>query len=45
MNRNDFLEAVRLKLKGLSEEDIKKALDFYEEAISDRMEDGLTSAR
>ena len=42
MNRNDFLEAVRLKLKGLSEEDIKKALDFYEEAISDRMEDGLT---
>jgi len=42
MNRKDFLEAVRLKLKGLSEEDINKALEFYEEAISDRIEDGLT---
>lgn len=42
MNRNDFLQAVREKLKGLSEEDINKALEFYEEAISDRMEEGLT---
>ena len=36
------LQAVREKLKGLSEEDINKALEFYEEAISDRMEEGLT---
>ncbi|SCW35359.1 Uncharacterized membrane protein [Ruminococcaceae bacterium YRB3002] len=42
MKTKDFLEAVRQKLKGLPEEDIKKALDFYEEAIRDRMEDGLT---
>jgi len=42
MNRNEFMDAVRQKLKGLSEEDINKALEFYEEAINDRMEDGLT---
>lgn len=42
MNRNDFMEAVRAKLAGLSEEDINEALEFYDEAISDRIDDGLT---
>ena len=42
MNRNEFIEAVREKLSGLSEEDINEALEFYDEAISDRIDDGLT---
>ena len=42
MKKSEFMEAVRKKLKGLSEEDISKALEFYDEAISDRMEEGLS---
>ncbi|MBO4636159.1 MAG: DUF1700 domain-containing protein [Clostridiales bacterium] len=42
MKKNEFLDKVKEKLAGLSEEDIKKAIDFYDEAINDRIEDGLT---
>ncbi|MBO4242869.1 MAG: DUF1700 domain-containing protein [Clostridiales bacterium] len=42
MNRQEYLDEIKDKLLGLSEEDIDKALDFYMEAIDDRMEDGLT---
>lgn len=42
MKKTEFLDEVRARLAGLSEADIKKALDFYDEAINDRMEDGLT---
>ena len=41
MKRNEFMEAVRKKLKGLSEEDINKALEFYDEIINDKVEDGV----
>ena len=41
MKRNEFMEAVRRKLKGLSEEDINKALEFYDEIINDKVEDGV----
>ena len=42
MNRQDYLDEIKEKLLGLSEEDIDKALDFYMEAIDDRIEDGLS---
>ena len=42
MNRQEFLDDVKARLEGLSEEDITKALSFYEEAIDDRTEDGLS---
>ena len=42
MNRTEYMEAIRAKLKGLSEEDLKKALAFYKEALDDRIEEGMT---
>lgn len=42
MNRQEFLDDVKARLEGLSEEDITKALSFYEEAIDDRTDDGMT---
>jgi len=42
MNRQEYLDEIKDKLLGLSEEDIDKALDFYMEAIDDRIDDGLT---
>ncbi len=41
MTKKVFIDEVRAKLKGLSEDEISKALEFYEEAIDDRMEEGL----
>lgn len=42
MNKKQFLEAIRSRIKGLSESDIEKSLDYYSEMIDDRMEDGMT---
>ena len=42
MTRNDFLAALRASLSGLPEEDIRKSLEYYDEMISDRTEDGCT---
>lgn len=42
MNKSDFLAALREKLNGVPEEDINKSLDFYEEMIDDRVEDGMS---
>ncbi|MCR5596287.1 MAG: DUF1700 domain-containing protein [Lachnospiraceae bacterium] len=42
MSKQEFLNEVRARIAGLNEEDIRKALDFYAEAIDDRIEDGLT---
>ena len=33
MTKKVFIDEVRAKLKGLSEDEISKALEFYEEAI------------
>ena len=41
MNKTEFTEQLRAALKGLSEEDLKKSVDYYEEMIDDRMEDGI----
>ena len=42
MNKTEFLESIKQKLNGLPEKDIQSAVEYYEEAIDDRMEDGLT---
>lgn len=42
MNRNEYIDSIKEKLKGLPEADIAKAVEYYEEAIDDRLEDGLT---
>ena len=41
MNKSEFTEQLRKSLQGLSEEDIKRSVDFYEEMIDDRIEDGM----
>jgi len=41
MNKTEFIEQLRNALQGLSEEDIKKSTDYYEEMIEDRIEDGI----
>lgn len=40
MNKSDFLAALDRSLKGLPKADREKSLAFYEEMISDRMEEG-----
>lgn len=42
MNKEQFLNALREKISGLSQEDLAERLAFYSEAIDDRVEDGLT---
>ena len=42
MTRDEFLKELEIKLQGLPEDDLKERLSFYDEAISDRMDDGKT---
>ena len=42
MNKNQLMDALKERLAGLPEEELKKSLDFYSEMIDDRMEDGLS---
>ena len=42
MNKTEFLSDLRDRLAGLSEPDITRSLDYYEEMINDRIEDGLS---
>lgn len=42
MNRKEFFETLRKGLAGLPQEDIDSSIDFYNEMVDDRMEDGLT---
>lgn len=42
MNKKQFLEAIRNRIKGLPQNDIDKSLDYYSEMIDDRVEDGMT---
>lgn len=41
MTKLEFISAVSSRLKGLPEADIDKSLEFYNEMIDDRMEDGI----
>ncbi len=42
MTKSEYLESIKAKLNGLPEKDIQSAVEYYEEAIDDRIEDGLT---
>lgn len=42
MTRQRFLKTIRKKLKGLPAEEVENSLAFYDEAISDRMDNGMT---
>lgn len=42
MNKQAFLSALRDKLSGLPEDDIKQSIDYYNEILEDRIEEGLS---
>jgi len=42
MNKQEFLNFLAGRLQGLPKDELRKSLDFYEESISDHMEDGMT---
>ncbi len=41
MNKKEFIESLRAKLKGLPTKEVEERLEFYSEMIDDRIEDGL----
>ncbi len=44
MNKQEFLNQLRLGLRGLPQEDIEERINFYSEMIDDRIEEGLSEA-
>lgn len=44
MNKQELLQALKAKLSGLPDQDIKKACEYYSEMIDDKIEDGLSEA-
>ncbi|MBQ8057717.1 MAG: DUF1700 domain-containing protein [Ruminococcus sp.] len=42
MNKNQFIAELKKRLKGLSEIDINKSVDYYGELIDDSVEDGMS---
>ena len=40
MNKTEFLNELEARLKGLPKEDVEERLEFYSEAIDDRVEEG-----
>ncbi len=42
MTKHEFFEELKARLSALPEEDIKASLDYYEEMIDDRIEEGLS---
>ena len=42
MYKQEFLDALRLRLSGLPQDDVDGCLAFYSEAIDDRIEEGLS---
>ena len=42
MTKNEFLTELRSKLNGLPKDDLDNRINFYEEMINDRMDDGKT---
>ncbi len=42
MRKEQFIEELKVKLRGLPKEDIEDRLSFYSEMIDDRVEDGLS---
>ena len=44
MRKQEFLDALEGKLSGLSERAVRERLEFYNEMINDRVEDGFSEA-
>lgn len=44
MNKNEFLSALRERLAGVPAEDIERSVEYYSEAIDDRVEAGMSEA-
>ena len=42
MEKNEFLDELRKRLKGLPKEDVEERINYYGEMIDDRVEDGKT---
>ncbi|MDY3845958.1 MAG: DUF1700 domain-containing protein [Eubacteriales bacterium] len=42
MTKNEFISALREKLKGYPKEDIERSAEYYCEIIDDRIEDGMS---
>lgn len=42
MNKQTFLSALQEQLKGLSQNDMEKSLEYYSEMIDDQIEDGIS---
>ncbi len=42
MNKAEFTQQLTGSLAGLSEEDVKRSVDYYTEMIEDRIEDGMS---
>ena len=40
MNKQEFLSSLRARLNGLPKDDIEERINFYEEMINDRIDDG-----
>lgn len=40
MNKKEFLDELRSKLRGLPKKDLENRINFYDEMISDRMDEG-----
>ena len=42
MTKQEFSDALRKALTNLPPEDLERSIDFYQEMIDDRMEDGIS---
>ena len=42
MTKEDFLQELRIRLKGLPSNDLEERISFYDEAINDRLDDGMS---
>ena len=42
MKKDEFLDALRVKLSGMSKDDLEDRLDFYEEMIDDKIDEGYS---
>jgi len=42
VNKQQFLAAIEKKLEGMPPEDMRSSLDYYEEMLNDRIDDGMT---
>ncbi len=42
MKKQEFLNEISARLKGLPDEEIRRSIDYFSEMIDDRMEDGMS---